>query len=209
MVAANERGWQFGIHCTGDATADLALNAFEEADRRISIAHRHDYLIHFVLSHEDQWETIRRLNLGVTMQPTIACQMGEWPMFPWEVANRYMAPGLMLRQHIICAGSSDAPVVDPNPLLGMYYAITRRDEQTGTVLSNGDESKVTPLEALYLWTKAGAWFTGDEERLGSIEPGMLADLLVFGEDVFSGSAEAIKSARIEKTILGGEVVYEA
>lgn len=209
VVAATELGWQFGIHCTGDATADLALNAFKEASRHADIASRHDYLIHFVLSHPDQWETVRRLGLGVTMQPTIACQMGEWPMFSDAIAKRYMAPGLMLKQHIICAGSSDAPVVDPNPLLGMYYAITRRDEKTGTILSEGEESKVTPLEALYLWTKAGAWFSEDEDRLGSIEQGNLADMLIFGKDLFAGSPEDLKTAHPETTILGGSVVFEA
>lgn len=208
VCKAQELGWQFGIHTIGDATVDMALNAFEEADKISPVKTRHHYLVHYQFPQEDQWGRMRDMGIGVTVQPTIVSTMGEAPQFYEDQAMRIQSPGLMFKNNILCAGSSDSPIVHPNPLMGMYYAVTRLDETTGSVLSNGDESKVTPIEALIMWTKNAAWFTCDEDRLGSIEVGNLADMLLFDNDFVAGDIEAYRTTRVKTTILGGRVVYE-
>ncbi|MDR1015784.1 MAG: amidohydrolase [Coriobacteriales bacterium] len=209
VCKAQELGWQFGIHAIGDAAEDMALNAFEEADKISPVWDRRHYLIHYQFPRDDQWERMRRLNVGVTVQPTLVSTMGEAPQFYEEQAERIQSPGLMFKNGIICGGGSDSPVVPPDPVMGMYYAITRLDETTGNTLSRGDESKVSPLEALIMWTKNAAFFLHDDDRLGSIEVGNLADFALFPSDFISDDVEAYRTAKVEKTILGGTVVYEA
>jgi predicted amidohydrolase YtcJ len=209
VCKAQELGWQFGIHTIGDAAEDMALNAFEEADKISPVWDRRHYLIHYQFPHEDQWERMKRLNVAVTVQPTLVSTMGEAPQFYEEQALRIQSPGLMFKNGIICGGGSDSPVVPPDPVMGMYYAITRLDETTGTILSRGDESKVSPIEALIMWTKNAAFFLHDDDKLGSIEVGNLADLVLFPCDFIAGDVEGYRTVKVEKTILGGKVVYES
>lgn len=209
VCKAQELGWQFGIHTIGDAATDMALNAFEEASKIGDVKPRHHYIIHYQFPHEDQWPRMREMGIGATVQPTIVSTMGEAPQFYEEQALRIQSPGLLFKNGIICGGGSDSPVVPPDPIMGMYYAITRLDETTGNILSKGDESKVTPIEALIMWTKNAAWFLHDEDKLGSIEVGNLADLVLFPFDFISGDVEEYRRVKVDKTILGGKVVYEA
>lgn len=207
VCKAQEKGWQFGIHTIGDRAADMAINAFEEANKISPVQDRRHYLIHYVFPRDDQFERMKKLNINVTMQPTIVSRMGEAPLLFEEQANRNQSAGLMFKNGIICGGSSDSPVVSPDPIAGMYYAVTRLDETTGNVL--GEESKVTPEQALIMWTKASAYFSHDDNKMGSIEVGNLADLVIVDRDFLNGEIEDIKNVKIEKTILGGKVVFEA
>ena len=168
------------------------------------------YLIHYQLPYEDQWPIMKELGVGVCLQPTLVSQMGEEPLFWPEQVERFQSPGLMFTNGIIAGGSSDCPVVTPDPLLGMYYAITRVDETTGKTLSKGDESKVTPIQALIMWTKNAAFFSHDDDKMGSVEVGNFADFAILDRDCFASSDPTdIRDAQVTTTVLGGKVVYEA
>lgn len=207
VCKAHELGWQFGIHTIGDRAADMAITAFEEANKISPIQDRRDYLIHYVLPHEDQWDKMKELNINVTMQPTIVSTLNESPVFFEKQARWNQGAGLMFKNGILCGGSSDSPVVSPDPIRGMYYAVTRLDEATGNIL--GEECKVTPEQALIMWTKNSAYFFHDDDKLGSIEVGNLGDLVVLDHEFLTDDPEDIKTLKVEKTILGGKVVYEA
>ncbi|MEI3231736.1 MAG: amidohydrolase family protein [Gordonibacter pamelaeae] len=98
----------------------------------------------------------------------------------------------------------------PDPMLGMYYAVTRLDETTGKTLSKGDESKVTPIQALIMWTKNAAFFSHDDDKMGSVEVGNFADFAILDRDCFASSDPTdIRDAKVTTTVLGGKVVYEA
>lgn len=209
VCKATELGWQFGIHTIGDAAEDMALNAFEEASKIRDIHPLRHYLIHYQFPQDDQFPRIREMGVGITVQPTLVSTMGEAPQFYEKQAMRIQSPGLLFKNHITCGGGSDSPVVPPDPVMGMYYAITRLDETTGKILSVGNESKVSPIEALIMWTKNAAWFLHDDDKLGSIEVGNLADMVLFPTDFIAGDVEEYRTAKVSKTILGGKVVYEA
>ena len=134
--------------------------------------------------------------------------MGESAVFHDDQAMINQAAGLMFKNHILVGGSSDSPVVSPDPIMGMYYAVTRRDEVTGGTLSNGDDAKVTPMQALIMWTKNAAFFSHDDDKMGSVEVGNFADLCLFDEDFLAGDVEAYRTTKVATTILGGKVVYE-
>ena len=210
VCKATEYGWQFGIHTIGDMSEDRALHAFQEANKIRPVKELRHYLIHYQLPYEDQWPIMKELGVGVCLQPTLVSTMGEEPLFWPEQVERFQSPGLMFANGIIAGGSSDCPVVTPDPLLGMYYAITRLDETTGKTLSKGDESKVTPIQALIMWTKNSAFFSHDDDKMGSVEVGNFADFAILDRDCFaSADPTDIRDAKVEKTILGGKVVYEA
>ena len=61
-------------------------------------------------------------------------------------------------------------------------------------------------EALRLWT-AGAWFTGEENRKGTLTPGKWADLAVLSDDVMTVPEDRIAGITAAMTMVGGRVVH--
>ena len=118
------------------------------------------------------------------------------------------APFRTIADHGIQVGiHGDGVHIAPlNPWPHIYYATTG-------VNSFGDQvnagQHLTRQEALRLFTRGNAWFLRMEDRLGSIEPGKLADLVVLSDDYFAVPDEQIKRLRSILTVVGGEIVHDA
>jgi predicted amidohydrolase YtcJ len=105
------------------------------------------------------------------------------------------------------AGLDGAQAAPINPWLHVYYMVTGRNVR-GELINDGQQ--ITRQEAVWLYTAANGWFTREENTLGSIEAGRLADLAVLNADVFDPKAvpdEAIRRVHSVATILGGKVVH--
>jgi predicted amidohydrolase YtcJ len=90
----------------------------------------------------------------------------------------------------------------------MYYIVTGKNSE-GVVVNPGQT--LTRMEALRRYTIANAWFTKDEDKLGSIEVGKLGDLAVLSADFLDPARvpdEAIKHLSSVMTIVGGKIVYD-
>src|SRR5215213_1567526 len=94
-------------------------------------------------------------------------------------AARMMPMRTYLTAGIPLAGSSDSPITDFNPWVGIHAAVVR-ETVAGRPLGPGE--RLTPLEALRSYTLGGAHASGQESRRGSITPGKLADLVVLPQD---------------------------
>jgi predicted amidohydrolase YtcJ len=83
----------------------------------------------------------------------------------------------------------------------------------GTAHESGDgpgtpDTETLPLKAAVdAYTSTAAWASFDDQRKGTIAPGMLADLVVFDEDLFTIPAGRLASASVAVTIFDGKVVY--
>ena len=73
---------------------------------------------------------------------------------------------------------------------------------------NADQ-QITRQEALRLFTRGNAWFLRMEDRIGTIEPGRLADLAVLDRDYFAVPDREIPRIRAVLTVVDGRVVHEA
>jgi predicted amidohydrolase YtcJ len=93
-----------------------------------------------------------------------------------------------------------------NPWLHIYYATTG-------INSFGDQvnpgQHLTRAEALRLFTRNNSWFLRMEDRIGSIEPGKLADLAVLDRDYFTVPDAELKKIRSVLTIVDGKIVHNA
>jgi hypothetical protein len=100
-------------------------------------------------------------------------------------------------------GTHIAPL---NPWLHMYYAATG-------VNSFGDQvnpdQHLTRVEALRTYTRGNSWFLNMEDRIGSIEPGKLGDLVVLNRDYFAVPDIEIRQIRSVLTVVDGKIVYSA
>ncbi|WP_027626113.1 amidohydrolase [Clostridium lundense] len=205
VVKAHSLGWQVGIHAVGDKTADVALSGFKAAHKVSPIQERRHYLIHHPWPAKDQLELMDELNVGVTVQPTMLHLLNEAPVLYDDMAHRNIPCKTYFDNGIIIGGSSDCPVVPFNPFLGMWAAITRTD-LNGDVW--GPDERITPIQALIMWSKSSAFFSHEENIRGSIEVGNLADIVVVDRDFIEGPVNEIRDTKVVMTILDGNIIYK-
>lgn len=203
---AAKYNWQVGVHTIGDACMDVCLDAFEKGGKVKDNSKNRNYLIHAVYPHEDMLPKFKAMNVPVTLQPTIMGTMGEEALLDDWQKETNQPVGWYFKNGIICGGSTDFPVVDCNPFIGMSKAVTRI-HLDGQV--HGAEHRISAKQALIMWTMNSTYFSNDEDKLGSIEVGKLADLVVIDTPILEVEPEEILKTKVLETYLGGKKVYEA
>jgi predicted amidohydrolase YtcJ len=91
------------------------------------------------------------------------------------------------------------------PWFALYYATTGVNA-LGNLINVGQQ--ITRREALRLYTRENAWHLNMEDRIGSIEPGKLADLVVLDKDYLTCTDEELKRMRPQLTVVGGKIVHD-
>ena len=113
---------------------------------------------------------------------------------------------MILGSGIHCGMSSDGMQIAPmNPWLHMYYAATGLNARQ--VLINGGK-QISRQDVLKLYTASNGWFMREEDRLGTIAVGKLADLAVLNQDYFTVKDEDLKKIRSVMTVVGGRIVHD-
>lgn len=203
---ASELNWQMAVHAIGDAAMDLTLDAFKAGAEKKDNKENRNYIIHALFPHEDMMPRMRDMNVSVTLQPTIFGIMGEETILDDEYKEINQPCGMFFDNGIICGGSSDFPVVDCNPFLGMAAAIDRICLD-GNVY--GAQYCLSAKQAIIMWTMNSAYISFDEKKLGSIEVGKLADLVLIDTPILERSTGEIRNTKVLKTFLGGKLVYQS
>jgi len=207
---ADKAGLQLCTHAIGDRAVSAILDIYERvggdhpAARRFRVEH----------AQHVQPEDFRRFGkLGVvaSMQPYHAIDDGRWAekRIGHERARCSYAWRSMLDAGAVLAFGSDWPVAPLDPLLGIYAAVTRATLDGKDPAGWFPEQRLTLEEALRAYTRGSAYASFQEKVQGTISPGMLADVVVLSDDLFRIPPEKIKDVRVEITIVGGRIVYEA
>jgi len=212
---ANRLGWQVSVHATGDATVDQVLDAIEAADRKQSVRDRRFTLVHAYFPIADAIARARRLGLCVDTQPYLYYKdsdaMAEVYGKNW--ADRLIGLGDWVRSGIPTAINSDHMIgLDPdhamnsfNPFLGMYIAVSRKNQNGRTY---NPEQKISRVAALRSVTSSAAYMDFNEKKIGSLEIGKLADLAVLDRDYLQCPEEEIRAIKVLMTMVDGKIVYQ-
>ncbi len=204
--AAAELNWQMAVHAIGDAAMDVTLDAFRAGGEKKDNSVYRNYIIHAVFPRDDMLPRLRENKVSVTLQPAIMGTMGEEAVLDETDKERNQPAGWYFDHGIVCGGSSDFPVVDCNPFLGMGKAMNRVCLD-GKV--HGAQYRISAKQALIMWTMNSAYLSFDEKELGSIEPGKTADLVVIDTPILEVSPEEVMKTKVLKTFLGGRLVYDS
>lgn len=208
-------GWQVGAHATGDRAVAQVLDAIEAVDRKGSVRDRRFTLIHAYFPAADLIARARRLNLCVDTQPYVYYKdsdaMAEVYGKSW--ADRLIGVGNWIRAGIHTAINSDHMIgLEPdhamnsyNPFLAMYIAVSRKNQNGRTYNA---EQRISRIAALRAMTSDAAYMDFDEKKIGSIEPGKLADFAVLDKDYLLCPEEEIRAIKVLMTMIDGKVVYE-
>ena len=209
---ARARGLQMRVHAIGDAANTRVLNAYERSFDDGPHPELRWAVEHAQVVRPSDIRRFARLGIVASMQPTHATSDGPWAQqrlgpsrIRWSYAWRQF-----LRANVRFASGSDFPVESERPLLGLYAAVTRRDLD-GKLPRKGwrPEERLSKDEALKSFTRWGAWLAFREQDLGTLEVNRLADFVVMDPDPLKGHPEAIPGSIVMKTVVGGQVVYDA
>lgn len=196
------RGWQVWVHAIGDGGVRMVLDALEKAGDR---AGRHR-VEHAELVDPADRPRFAQLGVIASQQPRHGSPdaLDSWrrSLGPPRDSQGWVHRSL-LRAGARLAFGSDWPVVPLDPLPMLQVAVMR--SAGGRAWS--PEERLTLDEALEACTRGGAYADFDEDRLGALEVGRLADLVILSRDVRSG--EDLAQARVAVTLVDGRVVYEA
>jgi predicted amidohydrolase YtcJ len=217
IVAAHRSGWRVATHAIGDAAIDLVLDAYERCSRDHprsdwggrpgNTAPRHR-IEHFGVARPDQVVRAARLGVVPVPQGRFVGEIGDGmrrALGPHRSEWAYRHASL-LAAGIVVPGSSDRPVVDGRPILGIHDMVNRRTA-SGEVL--GPDEVVSAHDALRAYTYGSAYASYEEDRKGWIGPGTLADLAVLSEDPTQADPSALADIDVLATVVGGEVVWDA
>jgi predicted amidohydrolase YtcJ len=216
---ALDAGFQVGIHAIGDRGNLVALDAIEGAlaGRRppgtqaapASAADLRLRIEHFQVARLQDVERLARLGVIASMQPTHATS--DMPWAGDRVGERRLAGAYAWRKVLDAGGrlalGSDFPVEQVDPLLGLHAAVTRQDlagEPAGGWLP---EERLDRDEALRGFTLDAAHSLFLDHLVGSLAVGKRADLVVFDRDPMRVPAAEIPAAKVDLTLVDGEVVY--
>jgi len=194
------------MHGVGDRAIEMGLNAMEQAFRAAGPPRLNPRIEHCAMAPPDLRARIKQLGVTPIAQPYFLWEFGDGYLrnYGLERGGRMFPLRSFLDQGIPVAGSSDAAVSRHEPLLAIQSAATRAT-MDGQIA--GPDERISPVEALPLYTINGARAMGEVAHRGSIEPGKLADFVLLGADPTSVPVEAIGQIPVELTMVGGEVVH--
>ena len=204
----HEQGWQLDIHAIGDAAIEQVLVGMEAADSEAHpfIGRRHR-IEHCGFVTRDQRRRMKARDIHPVPQATFMYEFGDLyvKVLGHERSDRAYPMKTWLDEGAHPAASSDCPVCTVDPFINLFTMVTRKTNK-GTVL--GAEEKLTPEEAVHCYTWCGAFTQFAEERKGTLEVGMLADIAVLSKDVFSIDPDEILKTQADLTFRDGAAIFD-
>ena len=210
ISGADAAGLQVMVHAIGDRAIrdllDLFLDAVEangERDRRFRMEHAQHI-------HPDDIERFAVQGIIASMQPYHAIDDGRWAdrvIGPERARTTYAFRSLIDSGARVAFGS-DWTVAPATPLEGIYAAATRRTIDDAYPDGWVPGQKISVEQALRAYTTDAAYTSFEEDRKGSLKPGMLADFVILDRDITSIPAETIPDTAVLRTVVGGRTVYQ-
>ncbi len=206
---ALKNGFQLCVHAIGDRGNREVLNIYQEAFKahpdKKDLRWRIEHSQHL---HPDDIPRFGQLGVIASMQGIHCTSDGPWVIKRLgekrAAEGAYVWQKLMKTGAVICNGT-DAPVEDVNPIACFYATVTRKLAD-GTLFY--PEQRMSREEALRSYTLNCAYSGFEEDILGSLIPGKLADITVLSKDIMTVPDDEILSTEVLYTIVGGKVLYK-
>lgn len=201
---AHQAGYQISVHACGARCIEQVLNAYEQTlTNNPREDHRHR-IEHFETPSASQLRRVAKAGIAASMHPQHTNMSEGYAEFMRQVVGENMYDRLIplrstLDAGILVAGGSDSPVAPMAPLTAIHDCVNHPNPK----------HRISLYEALRMFTIDAARIGFEEAVKGTIEKGKLADFVVLSENPYGVLPGKIRDIRVEKTIVGGVVVYSA
>jgi predicted amidohydrolase YtcJ len=197
LAAAAITGWPVQTHSVTTGGLALVLDAYEQADKLRPIRPLRWSVTHAEGITPEQIERARRLGVTVQLRSQSVIRDSRATVAPLRLlAGSGLSWGL---------GTDGTRAAQINPFVSLWWAVTGRSLGGARIL----DEPLTREEALIAHTRSNAQLVFRENCLGSIRPGLLADLLVLDRDYLTVPEDEIRDIRPAATIVGGDIVHGA
>jgi hypothetical protein len=197
LAAAAITGWPVQTHSVTNGGLALVLDAYEQADKLRPIRPLRWSVTHAEGITPQQIERARRLGVTVQLRSQSVIRDSRATVAPLRLlAGSGLSWGL---------GTDGTRAAQINPFISLWWAVTGRSLGGTRIL----DEPLTREEALIAHTRSNAQLVFRENYLGSIRPGLLADLLVLDRDYLTVPDDEVWDIRPAATIVGGDIVHGA
>ena len=207
---ADAAGFQLAVHAIGDRANSLVLDAFEKAAAANPARERRFRIEHAQVVRKADLARYRRLGVIASIQPSHGIDDMRWA--ERRIGRERSRDAYNVRSFteagIPVAFGTDWFVEPLDPRLGLYAAVTRERPEGGPPGGWFPEEKIALEDALDLYTRGSAYAEFAEKEKGTLDPGMLADLVVFAADLFRIPPREILTTPVDFTVAGGRVVFD-
>jgi predicted amidohydrolase YtcJ len=213
IIDFDAQGLTVKIHTAGDAAVRAGLDAIEAARKANGFSGNLHNVGHNSFVQMSDFRRAKNIQATFEMSPYI------WypnPIIP-DIAKA-VGPERMKRwtpvkdaidsESLVVPGSDWNVVPSVDPWIAIETLVTRQKPGGGGEVL-GEAEKITLAQALDLFTVNSARQMGNRSKTGSIERGMLADLLVLDRNPFKIPVTQIHETKVKLTFINGEVVYQA
>jgi predicted amidohydrolase YtcJ len=210
MLKADAAGLQICTHAIGDQGISIILDLYTDVERAHGDADRRFRIEHAQHVAAKDFDRFARLHVIASVQPYHAIDDGRFAegRIGHDRSSRTYAFRTFLDHGVRLAFGTDWDVAPLNPLFGVYAAVTRATLDGKNPKGWFPEQKLTVAEAVEAYTMGSAYAEFQEKEKGSITAGKLADMVLLSDDIFAIAPEKIREVKVEKTILGGRLIWD-
>lgn len=211
ITAANAEGFPVRVHCTGDGSTRMCLDAFEASIKANGRHGLRNGIEHIEACEPEDRPRFAELDVMANKQPGhfLLCDEEWYKGAVGEEIWHEMHPfRCLLDQGAKISLSTDFPIIEINPFPNIYAAVTRCTFD-GTPMGDNPEDCLDIYDCLYGYTYMGAYGMGVEDKLGSLEAGKLADITVINGRVVDDSPQELLKRESVLTLMDGRIVYKA
>ncbi len=207
LTEAYEAGYRISSHANGDRAIAMYLDIMEELQAKYPRDDPRNRDIHCTLVNPELVQKIKKLGILPTIFGPYPYYHGDKliPAFGEKRLEWMFSARSFLDAEVWVTAHSDHSAAPFPPLMGIHSLVNRTTKSGRPI---GRSQRVSVMEALRLYTINAAYQSFDEDWLGSIEAGKLADMVVLGKDPLTVPPESIIDIPIDMTIIDGKVVYE-
>jgi predicted amidohydrolase YtcJ len=228
VLELDKRGFQIMTHNYRSDTARLVVDVYEVVEKQNGVRDRRLRMEHTDFVAAEDIPRMAKHAMISSMQPTFCCDSNGSNFDPKDhrTTDRWQS---MEKNGVKLAFGSDWPCTwPPNPLVAIQEAVTRQiwgpakggndfpggvfdgAGQGGSVATKDvytPEERITVQQAVDAYTQGSAYARFSDDRLGTLEAGKEADLVVLSQDIFSMKPEEIGKTTVLKTMVGGKIVF--
>ena len=211
--------WGVGlhVHAMGDGSIRMVVDALAEMKKANGDSGVHHKIAHNTMLRQEEIDRLATMkDINIDFSPPIWYpHAGATPGFIAGLGEK-RADSIYPIKSALAAGLSVGQGADwltanptPDPFIAIESMVTRANpfDETMPGQVNADEA-ITLEQAIYIATLGGAEVLGVEDSLGSISEGKFADMIVLNRDLFRIEPDEIYGTEVEKTVLGGKLVYQ-